>query len=149
MQRILSTNSVSFRFCVEKYILLMKLKEDVKLLFLIKILVTRDWNHLHEWSCLKSVEDNIVKQMNYVLLFLQPNWSRNKISNKTKMVIYFFALVYKLNNSVYAGPDVIQLFVMPIWAEHDFVLQIKVTSIANSFLLNISTNKYFYDMRKR
>ena len=40
----------SIRFCIENRVLFLKLWENVKILFLIKVQVhvTRDWNHLHK-----------------------------------------------------------------------------------------------------
>ena len=45
-----------------------------KIPFLMKLQLTRDWNHFHEWYLLNSVEINPGKQTN----LLQPNYIRNR-----------------------------------------------------------------------
>ena len=57
--------SWTFRFYVEKHVLLLNLWENVKIMFFfMKMQVTWDWSRLHEWSLLNLTETNRKKQLN-------------------------------------------------------------------------------------
>ena len=44
------------------------LREHAKILFLIKVQITREWDHLHELSFMNSVVTSLGQQMKYFIL---------------------------------------------------------------------------------